>query len=90
VRYAAFAGGLLFVPVVLGLDKPPFSVSGIVAGALLMVAGITVVSDGGEAMSALNQRYLGRSEGMSHVWFGVLMTTVGLGWLGISLWLTVR
>jgi hypothetical protein len=88
VRYAFFAGWLLCIPFVIGLDRPPFSVFVVVGGALFVFAGVALASDGGVAMSALNRRYLGRADGRYHRWFGGLTATMGVFWLLLGIWLT--
>ena len=84
VRILVFGGWGCGAVSLLNPQKPPFSVFALVGGVLLVAAGIALASDGGRAMTRLNDRYAPWQRTPSYRWMGAVTILIGLMWAALG------
>jgi hypothetical protein len=85
-RALLFGGWAIGLVSLLNPDEMPFFLLAILAGVMLVAAGVILAADGGRAMAALNERYSPWQKAPPHRFMGGLLIAVGALWavLGVS------
>jgi hypothetical protein len=89
VRLLLFAGWGFALASLVNPEKPPYSVFAIVAGALLVGAGLMLGANGGRAMERLSGRYAPGQKVPPYRWICAALIAAGVGWAGMGISLTV-